>query len=67
MLIQWGFAKKSGAWIAFDSGLIKNIKDDIKKDLHEKIQGMDQLRTFLEENQEICTYLFDKFKSILSK
>ena len=67
MLIQWGFAKKSGAWIAFDSGLIKNIKDDIKKDLPEKIQGMDQLRTFLEENQEICTYLFDKFKSILSK
>ena len=67
MLIQWGFAKKSGAWIAFDSGLIKNIKDDIKKDFPEKIQGMDQLRTFLEENQEICTYLFDKFKSILSK
>ena len=67
MLIQWGFAKKSGAWIAFDSGLIKNIKDDIKKDFPEKIQGMDQLRTFLEENQEICTYLFDKFKSILVK
>jgi RecA/RadA recombinase len=67
MLIQWGFAKKSGAWIAFDSGLIENIKDDIKKDFPEKIQGMDQLRTFLEENQEICTYLFDKFKSILAK
>jgi RecA/RadA recombinase len=67
MLIQWGFAKKSGAWIAFDSGLIKNIQDDIKKDFPEKIQGMDQLRTFLEENQEICTYLFDKFKSILAK
>lgn len=67
MLIQWGFAKKSGAWIVFDSGLIKNIQDDIKKDFPEKIQGMDQLRTFLEENQEICTYLFDKFKSILAK
>jgi RecA/RadA recombinase len=67
MLIQWGFAKKSGAWIAFDSGLIQNIKDDIKKDFPEKIQGMDQLRTFLEENQEVCVYLFDKFKSILSK
>jgi RecA/RadA recombinase len=67
MLIQWGFAKKSGAWIAFDSGLIENIQDDIKKDFPEKIQGMDQLRTFLEDNQEICTYLFDKFKSILAK
>jgi hypothetical protein len=28
---------------------------------------MDQLRTFLETNQDICTYLFNKFKNILSK
>jgi RecA/RadA recombinase len=67
MLIQWGFAKKSGAWITFDTDLIKNIKEDIKKDFPEKIQGMDQLRTFLENNSEICNYLFNKFKSILSK
>lgn len=67
MLIQWGFAKKSGAWITFDSGLIKDIKEDIDKDFPEKIQGMDQLRTFLENNQDICNYLFSKFKSILSK
>jgi RecA/RadA recombinase len=67
MLIQWGFAKKSGAWIAFDEGLIKEIKKNIEKDLPEKIQGMDQLRTFLETNGEICVYLFDKFKTILSK
>lgn len=67
MLIQWGFAKKSGAWISFDEGIIKDIKEDIQKDFPEKIQGMDQLREFLETNQEICKYLFDKFKSILSK
>jgi len=67
MLIQWGLAKKSGAWITFDSGLIKDVKEDIDKDFPEKIQGMDQLRTFLENNQEICNYLFTKFKSILSK
>jgi RecA/RadA recombinase len=67
MLIQWGFAKKSGAWIAFDEELVKEIKNHSKKDFPEKIQGMDQLRTFLESNSEICTYLFNKFKSILSK
>ena len=67
MLIQWGLAKKSGAWIAFDSGLIKEIKEDIKKDFPEKIQGMDQLRTFLETNSEICAHLFNKFKTILAK
>ena len=67
MLIQWGFAKKSGAWINFDQGLIKDIKEDTDQNMPEKIQGMDQLRTFLEENNKICIYLFNKFKSILSK
>jgi hypothetical protein len=33
----------------------------------EKIQGMEQLRTFLEENKEICLYLFNKFKGALAK
>jgi recombination protein RecA len=67
MLIQWGFAKKSGAWISFDQGLLKEIKEDVKEEMPEKIQGMDQLRTFLEENPKICNYLFGKFKSILAK
>jgi RecA/RadA recombinase len=67
MLIQWGFAKKSGAWIAFDKQLIDEIKKETKQDLPEKIQGMEQLRTFLEENPEICNYLFIKFKNTLSK
>jgi RecA/RadA recombinase len=67
MLIQWGFAKKSGAWIAFDKNLIDEVKKETSQDLPEKIQGMEQLRTLLEENQEICSYLFNKFKGILSK
>lgn len=67
MLIQWGFAKKSGAWINFDQGLIKDIKEDIGLDMPEKIQGMDQLRNFLEQNNKICNYLFNKFKMALSK
>jgi hypothetical protein len=67
MLIQWGFAKKSGAWIAFDKALIDEIKKETDQDLPEKIQGMEQLRTFLEENIKICEYLFNKFKIALSK
>lgn len=62
-----GFAKKSGAWINFDQGLIKDIKEDTNLDVPEKIQGMEQLRNYLENNPLVCTYLFNKFKSILSK
>jgi UDP-N-acetyl-D-mannosaminuronate dehydrogenase len=50
-----------------DEGLLKDIKENIQKNFPEKIQGMDQLRTFLEENIKICNYLFNKFKSIVSK
>jgi RecA/RadA recombinase len=67
MLIQWGFAKKSGAWIAFDKAIIDEVKKETDQDLPEKIQGMDQLRTFLEENPKICNYLFNKFKETFAK
>jgi len=67
MLIQWGFAKKSGAWIAFDKTLIEEINKETEIDFPEKIQGMEQLRTYLEENPKICTYLFNKFKLALAK
>jgi RecA/RadA recombinase len=67
MLIQWGFAKKSGAWIAFDKPLSEEIKKETNQEFPEKIQGMEQLRTFLEENPKICNFLFEKFKTALSK
>lgn len=67
MLIQWGFAKKSGAWIAFDKALIDEVKKETDQDLPDKIQGMDQLRTFLEEGPKICNYLFNKFKETFAK
>ena len=67
MLIQWGFAKKAGAWLNFDAALITEITKDTKLTMPEKIQGMDQLRTFLEENREICLYLANKFKGALAK
>jgi RecA/RadA recombinase len=67
MLIQWGFAKKAGAWINFDQKLIDEISKDTDKPFPATIQGMEKLRTFLEENKDICLYLFQKFKGALSK
>lgn len=67
MLLQWGFAKKSGAWISFDKDLISEIKKTINFDFPEKIQGMEQLRSFLEENTEVCNYLHSTFKETLAK
>jgi hypothetical protein len=60
-------AKKAGAWISFDKDLIQEILSETSKELPEKIQGLEQLRSFLEENDIICKYLFNKFKSALVK
>jgi RecA/RadA recombinase len=67
MLLQWGFAKKAGAWIGLDEDLRTEIKEATKVELPEKIQGMEKLRTFLEENPIVCEFLFEKFKTALSK
>ena len=67
MLIQWGFAKKAGAWINFDAALLKDIKDGTGIDCDEKVQGMEKLRDLLEQKKEVCNFLFNKFKSALVK
>jgi RecA/RadA recombinase len=67
MLIQWGFAKKAGAWINLDSKLIDEVAKETGQAVPSTIQGMEKLRTFLEENKEICLYLFNKFKGALAK
>ena len=67
MLIQWGFAKKAGAWINLDSKLVDEVSKQTGQAVPNTIQGMEKLRTFLEENKEICLYLFNKFKGALAK
>jgi RecA/RadA recombinase len=67
MLIQWGFAKKAGAWINIDSKLVDEVSKETGLAVPNTIQGMEKLRTFLEENKEICLYLFNKFKGALAK
>jgi RecA/RadA recombinase len=67
MLLQWGLAKKGGAWISMDSSLLEEIKESLGEEVPPKIQGIEQLRSFLETKPEICSFLFGKFKTILAK
>ena len=67
MLLQWGFAKKAGAWISIAEELREEVRSNINQEIPEKIQGMEQLRLFLENNTEISQFLFEKFKGTLVK
>lgn len=64
MLILWEFVKKSASWLAFDEEALKEFRE-IDNELPEKIQGVDNLRKYLETKPKLVEYLFKKFKSVL--
>ena len=63
LMIMWEFAKKSGAWIKIEPSLLEELKAK-GIDFPETIQGIDNLRTTLSENQKATEFLFKKFKEI---
>jgi len=65
-LLAWEFAHAKGAWITISDDLIKELSNN-GFEMPKQHQGMDNLKTFLEENQNITKYLFDKFISVLKK
>lgn len=68
ILLQWSFAKKTGAWITLDQEFMSELKANLSnEEIPEKIQGMDQLRSYLEEHPKVSEFIFNKFKNTLSK
>ena len=65
ILLGWGIAKRSGAWIAPSSELVEEL-NSVGLDIPLKIQGIDNFYKLLEENTGLCDYLFKKLESIMS-
>lgn len=65
MILAWGLATRGGAWITFSPALRDELKEH-KIDLPEKIQGLDNLYAFFEENKDATEYLFNKFTQLLN-
>ena len=66
MLIQWEMVNKRGAWLTFNEAVLKEAKD-AGLEIQQQHQGMDNLRTYIEENEPISKYFFNKFREALSK
>jgi len=63
LMIMWELAKKAGAWIKIEQSLIEELK--LKNiQFPETVQGIDNLRLALSNNEEATKYLFNKFKEI---
>ena len=64
MLLQWKMAEAKGAWIIVADELIKELKE-AGIEMDSKHQGMDNFRKYLEREDEVCKYLFNKLKNAL--
>jgi len=65
-LLAWEFAHAKGPWITITDELVKELSD-AGFEMPKQHQGSANLKTFLEENQNITKYLFDKFMNALKK
>lgn len=56
---------KKGAWLTIEPEIIKEIKDNTGIECKSLHQGIDNLRIYLEENENITNYLFDTLKKMI--
>jgi RecA/RadA recombinase len=65
LLIQYEFVTKAGAWIKVSPDIVEELASN-KIDIPEKFQGKNGLFNFLEDNQPVTDYFYNKFKEVLS-
>lgn len=58
--------KKGGSWLYIAPQLVAELADKGVTGLPEKVQGMGQLYALLEERRDVTTYLYDKFRTMIS-
>lgn len=65
-LLMFEMIVAKGAWITVSDNLLEELgKNNLK--MEKQHQGMEAFRKSLEENKDVCSYLFNKFKSALTK
>lgn len=65
-LLIWQMLKIKGSWIEFNESLLEDLQK-IDNEFPKQIQGEDQLVKLLESKPKVTSYLYNKFKDILSK
>ena len=61
--IGWSLIKRSGAWFNFSDIIIEQAKE-FGIELKEKIQGLNGVYNYFEENKNICDWFYSKLKNI---
>jgi RecA/RadA recombinase len=64
-IVAWEFATAKGAWVTFSDEIIEELKK-VNLELKKQHQGIDNLRSYLEENKPIVDYFYNKFINTLA-
>lgn len=64
-ILAWEFATAKGAWVTFSDEIIEELKKS-NIELKKQHQGIDNLRSYLEENRQITDYFYKKFIGTLA-
>lgn len=64
-ILAWEFATAKGAWVTFSDEIIEELKKS-NIELRKQHQGIDNLRSYLEENRQITDYFYKKFIGTLA-
>lgn len=62
LILSWDLAKKAGAWITFSENIIKMAKES-SVEIREKVNGLNALYDYLEEDKAVCDWFVEKFKN----
>lgn len=63
-ILSWEFASAKGAWVTFADDIIEELKKE-NLELKKQHQGIDNLRSYLEDNKPIVDYFYNKFINTL--
>jgi RecA/RadA recombinase len=63
-ILAWEFAIAKGAWVTFSDEVIEELKKE-NLELKKQHQGIDNLRSYLEDNKPIVDYFYNKFINAL--
>jgi len=64
-ILSWEFATAKGAWVTFTDEIIEELKKS-NLELKKQHQGIDNLRSYLEDNKPIVDYFYNKFINTLA-
>lgn len=63
-MLAFELVKKAGAWLTISDTVVNDAKEK-NLEIQKQHQGLDNLRKYLEENENIKSFLYDKLRNVL--